>query len=284
MRDKIAACVVLYNPAQSVEENILSYINYVSKVYVIDNTETKNYDYRFSSINQSEISFIHDKRNEGIAKRLNQVCALAINEGFDYLLTMDQDSYFNESLIRRYFQCVENFDKKKEVSMFGVNYENQTQKESCDFINVNFLITSGSIINLNSYKQIGAFDENLFIDFVDTEYCFKSIEKGYAIIKFPGIFIHHEIGTVSQQRSFKNLKKSSRSIHSASRLYYMTRNLFYLNKKYKHHFKKELSYHKKDLINRIKNKLFYNKNRYQTLQYIVKAYNDYRNNKMGRQL
>jgi rhamnosyltransferase len=283
MYGKIAACVVLYNPDQSVEKNILSYINYVGKVYVIDNTETKYYDFRFSSAIPSEITFIHDGRNEGIAKRLNQACTLAINEGFEGLLTMDQDSYFDGSSIRHYLQCIENFHKKEQVSMFGVNYENQTQKESCDFINVKSLITSGSVINLNSYKQIGEFDENLFIDFVDTEYCFNSVQKGYAIIQFPNIFMHHEIGTVSQQRSLKNLKKSSRSIHSASRLYYMTRNLLYLNKKYKHRFKKELSVHKKDLINRIKNKLLYSKNRYQTLQYLLKAYNNYRNNKMGRQ-
>jgi rhamnosyltransferase len=278
----IAACVVLYNPEQSVEQNILSYINYVGKVYVIDNTETKDCAYQFSSVHRFKLTFIHDGINEGVAKRLNQACTLAINEGFEYLLTMDQDSYFDGSSIRRYFQCIENFDKKEQVSMFGVNYENQTQKESCDFINVKSLITSGSVINLNSYKQIGEFDENLFIDFVDTEYCFNSVQKGYAIIQFPNIFMHHEIGTVSQQRSLKNLKKSSRSIHSASRLYYMTRNLLYLNKKYKHLFKNELSAHKKDLINRIKNKLLYRKNRYQTLQYLLKAYNNYRNNKMGR--
>jgi rhamnosyltransferase len=280
---KIAACVVLYNSQQSVEQHISSYINYVGKAYVIDNTETKDRPYQFSSVHQPKTTFIHDRKNEGIAKRLNQACTLAINEGFEYLLTMDQDSYFDESSIGLYLQCIENFDKKKQVSMFGVNYENQTQKESCDFVNVKSLITSGSIINLNSYEQIGEFDENLFIDLVDTEYCFNSIQKGYAIIQFPNIFMHHQIGTVSQQRSLKNLKTSLRSIHSVSRLYYMTRNLFYLNKKYKHHFKKELSAHKKDLINRIKNKLLYSKNRYQTLQYLLKAYNDYRNNKMGRQ-
>jgi rhamnosyltransferase len=283
MHSNIAACVILYNPDQSVEQNILSYINFVGKVYVIDNTETKDERNGFSLGNESKLAFIQDGKNEGIAKRLNEACTLAKHQGFEYLLTMDQDSYFDESSIGHYFQCIEKFDKRKEVSVFGVNYENQNQKESCDFIKVNFLITSGSIINLNSYKQIGEFDENLFIDFVDTEYCFKSIKKGYTIIKFPGIFMRHEIGTVSQQRSFKNLKTSPRSIHSVLRLYYMTRNLFYLNDKYKHDFKKELDYHRKDLINRIKNKLLYNKNRYQTLQYLIKAYKDYRNNKMGKQ-
>ncbi len=284
MPGKIAACVVLYNPEQSVEQNISSYINYVDKIYVMDNTETKDYNYRFLSVYQSEIIFIHNGKNEGVAKCLNEACNLSIKDGFDYLLTMDQDSYFDESSIARYFQCIENFDKYERVAMFGINYQYQTQKENCDFKKAKSFITSGSVINLSCFKTIGEFNENLFIDFVDTEYCFRSIQQGYEIIEFPNIFMHHEIGELSEQRSFKNLKSSKRSIHSVIRLYYMSRNFLYLNKKYKNLFSEQLQIHRKDLINRVKNKLLYHPNRYKTFQYLLKAFRDYKRNRMGKQL
>jgi len=279
---KIAACVILYNPENSVEQNISSYINYVEKIYVIDNTEATDYNYKFLSSHQSKIIFIHDGLNEGIARRLNQACTSAIKDGLEYILTMDQDSYFTESPIAEYLRCIENFAEKKEVAMFGVNYQSQEKKQGCNFNKTKFLITSGSIINLNAYKLIGGFDENLFIDFVDTEYCFRSVQRGYEIIKFSNVFMHHSLGELSEQLSFKNLKKSKRSIHSSQRLYYMMRNFLYLNSKYKKQFKVELIIHRKDLLNRIKNNLLYKSGRIRTISLLMKACNDFKNNRMGK--
>jgi rhamnosyltransferase len=282
MKTKIAACVIVYEPQQSVELNIKSYINNVEKLYLIDNTKIKTYITQYF-LSNPKITSIHDYKNEGIAIRLNQACALAIKDGFDFLLTMDQDSFFDASAINIYLKCIEDFDNKESVAMFGINYQYLVEKENCDYKEVSFLITSGSIINLNSFKNIGAFDENLFIDFVDTEYCFRSIQNNFKIIEFSNIYMHHNLGELYEKYSIKKFKKTIRSFHSPVRLYYMTRNLLYLSRKYKPQFKEELSVHKKDLRNRIKNKLLYQNNRYKTLGYLFKAFKDYRNNKMGRQ-
>jgi rhamnosyltransferase len=96
--------------------------------------------------------------------------------------------------------------------------------------------------------------------------------------------MHHEIGKLTQQPSFKILKPSTRSIHSAVRLYYMTRNFLYLNKKYKKQFGEQLQIQRTDLVNRIKNKLLYHSDRYKTLQYLLKALRDHKKNRMGKQL
>ena len=280
---KIAACVILYHPDTSVERNIQSYLYQANKVFIVNNTETANSPLQFPNLLQSNISLIRDGKNEGIAKRLNQVCALAIQEGFEYLLTMDQDSFFYEDAITSYLQCINVHPNKSQVSMFGVNYENEISNPDCNYKKVKHLITSGSIINLSAYKNIGAFDENLFIDFVDSEYCFNSIMKGYDIIQYQNIFMNHTLGESMEKRSLVTFKKTKRSFHSALRLYYMMRNFLYINKKYKGHFKEEISTYKTDLTNRVKNKLLYRPNRLETLQYLFKAYKDYRNNRMGKQ-
>ncbi len=277
---KIAACVILYQPDKSVELNIKSYLYYVEKIYLFDNTETKTQHIQPLLSNQ-KIIFVYNGANEGIAKRLNQACTLAIKDGFDFLLTMDQDSFFDEASISKYLKCINSFDNKSAVSMFGVNYKKQSADENCTYKKTNFLITSGSVINLSEYKKIGAFDENLFIDFVDTEYCFRSILKGYDVIELLNVFMHHEIGTTTQQRSLKNLKLSKRSIHSELRLYYMTRNYFYISSMYKKDFKQELETCKKDIINRIKNQLLYNNHRIKTIRFIIKAWKDFKQKKMG---
>lgn len=279
---KIAACVILYNPEEPVIENIHSYINHVGKLFLIDNSQVirDNLQKKYNSLSNTII--IHDGNNEGIAKRLNQACELAISNNFDYLLTMDQDSNFNEDVILKYFQCLESI-QEKDVSMVGVNYKEKTDEFNCNYSKTNLLITSGSIINLKLFRTIGGFDEKLFIDFVDTEYCFRSIQKNYSVIEFKNIFLQHNLGQVSEKYSLKSLKKTKRTFHSEMRLYYMIRNYFYLKFLYQTKFPKEIAYFRRDIFNRIKNKVLYENNRVKTIKLIVKGIFDYKKNKLGKQ-
>lgn len=278
---KIAACVILYNPQQSVESNINSY-QLVEKIYILDNSNAPHIN-RFPSLtHQSKITYIHNGLNEGISKRLNQACTLAIEAGFDYLLTMDQDSYFDEMVLTTYFKCIHSFKEREKVSMFGINHEENIVNAGCVYEECKSLITSGSIIDLKTFREIGPFDENLFIDFVDAEYCFRSIEKGFKIIKFLNIPMHHSLGEIQTRISLKNLKPSKRSFHSPARLYYMLRNILYVQSTYKRNFKKEITEYKKDLLNRIKNNLLYKNNKVQTIRMLLKALKDYKNQNMGK--
>jgi rhamnosyltransferase len=277
---KIAACIIFYNPFLENISNHKSYINVFEKVYIVDNSEKGFQD--FSEAFPTNTKIISDGCNNGIAKRLNQVCNVAANEGFDFLLTMDQDSFFDESTITKYIECIDSTENKSAISMFGINYENKTNSDNCTCNETKMIITSGSIINLRSFQKIGGFDENLFIDLVDTEYCFRSIKKGFKIIEFSHIYMHHHLGTGIEKYSLKTLKKTKRSFHTATRLYYMTRNFLYLQSLYKNDFKNELSILKKDLINRIKNKLLYAPGRLKTIKLLLKGIHDYRKNRMGK--
>ena len=280
---KIAGIVILYYPDENVIQNIASYLNFVDKLYIIDNTETPSILIVDKLKSFSKVIYIHDGENKGIAIRLNQISHLAIRNGFEWLLTMDQDSSFKSGVLNNYFNCIHSIKEQENVSMFGINHE-ETVNESniCKPVKVNHLITSGSILNLRSVNLIGGFDENLFIDEVDFEYCLRSIEKGFDIIQFPNIFLTHNLGQTSYHRSFKSTKLTSRVLHSPVRLYYMTRNFLYIQSKYKETFSEEINLRKKILLNRIKNNILYNKNRFRIIKFIIKGFSDYKKNRMGK--
>lgn len=280
----IAAVVILYHPDQKTVENILSYSNYVGKVYVADNTETTCETIIEAIRKQVPDSIhIHDGQNSGIARRLNQVCKMAKEDGYDYIVTMDQDSSFDDSVIRNYFRCFANYSGKENVSMFGVQYENEDWASNvCTPISWTTLITSGSIVNLSLFEKSGGFDENLFIDTVDFEYCYRSILKGFKIILFKNILLNHNLGNTHFQTAVKNRKSARISLHSPIRLYYMVRNYLYLQSKYRKTFPVEMLQSRKAVLNRIKNNLLYNSNKIALLRYMLQGVIDFKTNRMGK--
>ncbi|HUZ60330.1 MAG TPA: hypothetical protein VMU83_16280 [Hanamia sp.] len=280
---KIAATVILYYPNEIVIRNIQSYINSVERLYIVDNTEIPVAQITERLIEFPNSIYLHDGENKGIAARLNQASHLATKEGYDWLLTMDQDSSFQEKILINYLNCFHSFAGKEKVSMFGISYfEKMTNLQICNSIKVNELITSGSLLNLQLVPVIGEFDEKLFIDEVDFEYCLKSVLNGFGIFRFTNIFLTHNLGETSYHRSFKTFKLTSRVLHSPERIYYMTRNILYVQSIYGKATFNEIKIRKMKLLNRYKNNLLYNKKRFQVIKYIAKGYWDYKKNRMGK--
>lgn len=276
----LAGVVILYRPDKKLIERLNTYKSFLNKFIIIDNSEAKT---SLQYLQDSNILIIHDGENKGIASRLNQAAQIALNEGYDWLLTMDQDSFFSGNDFLEYINCVSDFKDSNKVGIFGVEFDNsKTVTAGCNFLETNYLITSGSIINLKVFVQTNKFDEQLFIDHVDHEYCLQVRLKGFKIIKLTNILLNHSLGSVSFHRSVKNLKKSSRTLHSPIRIYYMVRNYLYLSKKYSKYFKKDLKEIRKNVLISIKNNLLYGKQRLLIFKYIISGIIHFKINKSGR--
>ena len=279
----IAATVILYYPSMDVLANIQSYVSFAGRLYVMDNSEKADPGISRRLQELRDCVYIHDGENKGIAARLNQACRLARHDGYSSLLTMDQDSAFTHENITGYLRCIQQFSGREQVAMFGVEYEGAPAiATDCAAEEIDHLITSGSIVNLDLFDAVGGFDENLFIDGVDQEYCYKSIVAGYKIVQLKNIQMAHTLGTVVSKRSLKNLRMTPRTLHTPVRLYYIMRNHLYLKAKYGQFFPINTARNQKELFNRIKNNLLYNNRRWKVLRYLLKARADFRNKNMGK--
>ena len=282
---KIAAVVILYHPTDSTLQNIESYSEVISKTYVFDNTE-EGALIRDKLSALPGIEYHHNGKNEGLPKRLNEAAHLAIKDGFDWLLTMDQDSNFSKGLFTKYASCCDGFYGKEEVAMFGTTYEKSetTPVEICQFTAVENLITSGTLLNLSLFKKVGNFDEALFIDCVDHDYSIRSILQGYFVIRFSNVFLTHALGKEVYKSSIKTLfmVKKKKEIHSPVRCYYMFRNMLYLTKKFKTENIPQVKQLKKDVLSRIKKAFLYGRNSTAIVFYLNKAYKDYKKMRMGK--
>ncbi|MCH5717222.1 glycosyltransferase family protein [Niabella hibiscisoli] len=177
---------------------------------------------------------------------------------------------------------MDDFNNKDDVGMFGVEYEKNNRQLGCESEITTQLITSGSVVNLLLFAEIGGFDEQLFIDEVDSEYCFRLNQKGYRTIKLKNIFLNHSLGVVSAHRSLKNFKETPRTLHSPLRVYYMIRNYLYISRAYKQGQPASFAYRRIALVNRIKNNLLYGKDRMLLVKYLWLAYWHFKTGKMGK--
>lgn len=272
--------VILYNPAEDVIGNITSYLPFLRELLIIDNSEHAS-KLDFSGWGD-HVTVVQDGANKGIAARLNQAARYAIEREAQWLLTMDQDSFFAEDALKQYMECLGAVSNKDRVAMFGVEFESVPDGKDCLMLETDKLITSGSIVNLGVFKKVGNFDENLFIDEVDFEYCVRAARRGFKTIQFKNIYLNHSLGTASEHRSLKSFRKTVRSLHSPLRLYYMLRNYLYVRKIYQPVCAESLRFKKRALLNRIKNNLLYRNNRMKTFRYLLTAYIHYKAGKMGK--
>jgi rhamnosyltransferase len=281
---KLAVAVILYHPPDNVLKNVSSYYDSVDRMYIFDNTENDNASILFTGLNK--VSYLHDGTNRGIAERLNAACQMAIAEGYEWLLTMDQDTNFPEEVFQGYLRCVEEFPTKENVALFGPEYERFITDNTigCDYQESAYIITSGMLVNLKLSNKIGLFDEALFIDGVDHEYCLRANTMGLKTIQFTQVYLHHSVGEEVYRASFKSLylSKKKKIVHTPLRCYYMYRNFLYLKKKYEQVFPAWVKHNHKIITTHLKWSFFYNGKALQTLLHILKAKADFKNNNMGK--
>lgn len=283
---KIAACVILYHPKEKDLQNITTYLSKVDKLYVYDNTEEMS-TFTISIDKNPKISYFSDCKNEGIATRLNQACEQAILDDYDLLLTMDQDSSFTEDKLELYLNLVLNYPDIENIAKFGLEYTDQEikteEKPIQDIENYN-LITSASIVVLKNFKKIGGFDENLFIDGVDFDYCLAAKQKGLKCILFKNLFFFHSIGAKIKRRSLKTfyLLKKEKYLCSPVRIYYLVRNTLYLEQKYGTIFPEYIGNLVKTNNSSITTNRNYSNNIFEFYKYKRKAISDFKNKKMDK--
>ena len=274
--------VILYYPDKAtLISNINTYIHGLDKLYLYDNSEDvdSKLGIDLSSISE-KIVYENFGENAGISKRLNQAIAAAQNDGADYLLTMDQDSSFKSGDFERYQHLIYS-NLTKDVAQFGVNCQPEFTKPNESSEIAISLITSGSVISLEYINNIGLFDENLFIDFVDAEFSYRVSNSGFHNLLFPNIILNHIIGSRVEGRSLITFKKSMRIVHSPIRVYYILRNGLHLYFKHKGLTKNQLNDVRRSIMV-IKNDFIYNPELVAVYKNSFFAIKDFILNKIGK--
>ena len=276
--NNVGGVVILYQPDKEIIRNILSYICQLQFLVVLDNSNNKNHKLQedIKSISD-KIIFIDNPLNFGIAKCLNKAAQVAIERKVDWLLTMDQDSFFEADIFAKYITKLEEAcNSYPNLSIFTLEHsENTTFTNNVSFELVRSAITSGSIIKLEYWKQLGGFEEKLFIDEVDTEYVFKNLVAKLDVVKCNNLFLVHQLGTTIQTGYFGLISRSGRIIHSPHRIYFMVRNYLYIHKEYSKLLPIDVAIRRKNVMTSLKNNLLFSGKFFLVIKNILMGYKDF---------
>ncbi|HFI0014721.1 TPA: glycosyltransferase family 2 protein [Streptococcus suis] len=230
----ISAGIVLFNPdIKRLKENIDAVIIQCTHLYLVDNGSGNVDEVKglLNQYNQSKISILWNRENQGIAKALNQLTSAAQKEGFDWILTLDQDSVVPSNIVGEFEKYINNSSVGILCPIICDRNKDEEIKINEDCTEIDECITSGSLLNIKAWSEIGGFDERMFIDGVDFDICYRLRQRGYKIYCIHSVVLLHELGHIEYHRFlfWKVLVKN----HSAFRKYYIARNIIYVAKKRK---------------------------------------------------
>jgi rhamnosyltransferase len=227
--------LVTFEPDLNLLDRVLGSISsQVRRVYIVDNSPIPFDSAAAVQIRNVEIITLGD--NKGIAFAQNIGIKKSLDNGSDYILLSDQDTVYPRCFIEDMLASVnedfaaisplfndsnqktlnQGFVKKgllgfeKFYPSSGVHYVFQT-------------IASGCILNSQYLDDIGLMNEDLFIDWVDIEWCWRASYKGYRLLGNANVTISHQLGDDSVNLKFREV-----NIRSPFRHYFITRNAFYL--------------------------------------------------------
>jgi rhamnosyltransferase len=226
------AVVVVYHPNwEDLCRNMETYPQGVEKIVVVANSPLDAEQQAF--LLEKGIQLIQNPDNRGVATALNQAAELALDEGFDWLLTMDQDSRFGPTQGHALQQAMHL--APPQTAAIGVE-SLKTPELVPRFVPVAFLLQSGTLFNLPAWKALGGFAESLFIDAVDHEYCLRAKKAGYRIFEYPSIQLIHQLGQTLKLPKwlfiFHSHPKAGISYHSPARERFIFRNNAWLIRQY----------------------------------------------------
>ena len=228
----ISAGIVLFNPdINRLKENISAVIVQCTHIYLVDNGSS-NIDEVLESLrryNHTKISIIRNEVNQGMARALKQLTKAALQDGFDWILTLDQDSVSPSNITEEFIKYASYQDTGMLCPVICDRNKEVVVEAKDGYKEIDECITSGSLLSIKAWSKIGGFDESMFIDGVDFDICYRLREFGYKILQVQSVVLLHELGHIEYHRFlfWRVLVKN----HSAFRKFYIARNTVYLARK-----------------------------------------------------
>ncbi len=238
------AVVVSFNPDVEVLTSLADSLQLQGCDFLVVDNASDNIN-EFASCLQGMshcLELIRLPQNQGLAAALNRGLQHARDAGYAFALLFDQDSGIDQSYcadMMRAWHEASALDGR--TAAIGPRLQDPETGRRTPFRVFNrvlgrsdravapgstlfqacFLITSGTLLRVDTLAQIGMMRDDYFIDNIDLEWCFRARSSGFSLYGTDQAILHHRIGEASDSLL---VRRGIIVNHSPLRSYYSTRN------------------------------------------------------------
>lgn len=242
----VSSITVAFNPnPQRLAEQVRALQGEVDDIVIVDNGSERAVA-QLPDLAGLPIRVLALAENTGVAHGFNAGVAAARQRGAQYVLLLDDDSVPTAGMVDELLGACHDrsLDAGAPVAAVGPRVQDSRDSHDYPFIRLgwthnrhvrcgstpgeliacDFLISSGSLVPMKSFAAVGEFDEDLFIDSVDFEWCCRARSRGLVLYGVCAARLDHRLG----DRRHTVFNAFDLVVHSPERIYYMTRNRFLL--------------------------------------------------------
>lgn len=217
----VPGVVVTYQPDNDIGARLAAIAREADPLILIDNSANPPVADRLRELAGSlGAHFIASEGNLGLAAALNRAFVLLAERGCIRAITFDQDSTPQPGFAAALAALAESNPR---TAVVGANWIDegrpnfpsrhlrrhpccsvgfQRDAATTDLGGVTCVITSGALFDLPTWRRLAGFDETLFLDLVDTDYCLRARQAGYDIQVAAGAHLRHRRGNKQPVRRF----------------------------------------------------------------------------------
>ncbi|SDN68136.1 rhamnosyltransferase [Methylobacterium phyllostachyos] len=203
---RCALGVTLFRPGRDQVERVLAQAAVAgATVIAFDNGGLSAAD--AARLVHAGVNLLSAGHNIGIAAALNRIAASARDAGAETLLLLDQDAEPPENLAAGLLAALGALRRAGiPAAVVGpapapaaghkapAYPPRPGVPENGALAPVQFLATSGSLIDLAAFERVGPFRDDFFIDGVELEWCFRAWSRGYGCYVARDVAIPHRVG------------------------------------------------------------------------------------------
>lgn len=200
---------------------------------------------KFSNLDQlkstkTKLKLVRLEKNYGKPGNLNALASYAHGK---YLLFLDNDTEILKDTIERAMNFLErnpNLIVQLKlvypnglidscgglIDELGYPVElgrNEKAGESCFEVNEIFYAKGSAVlVERGIFKELGGFDETYFYEYDDTDFSFRAWKRGYRVVFFPAVVVHHEHGALPKNAREREIRLVY--FLESRRLYFLLKN------------------------------------------------------------
>ncbi len=249
------AVIVTYNPdTDTIRQTLASLSNQCATV-IIDNgsREPLVSSLEVLASESDSVELICLEKNMGIAyaqnRAINQI--IKTRTGIIYTMLLDHDSIPDRTMVSSLEEAFRDQQAHSRVAGVGPALYDPRDKKYLNFHKIRFglwgkikpgspgrenptvevdsLNSSGTLLSNRVFTETDGFDSSMFIDHVETDWCFKAKSLGYKLFVTTNTQLIHHMG--DDVCHYWLLKKRRMPYRSPARHYYIVRNSLLLQKR-----------------------------------------------------